>query len=170
MKQREIKFRDKTKKVFVDPKDYSIDGTRHCDQVGELLLDLDGKIRIAIFPCGNGDNSADSVFDPFPGPFVVQQYIGVKDMNDKEIYEGDILVRYATNVQQDRIDGTNIYHNRTDLPRLPFKDVIHAKGIVEYNEPRFELRKETSSESLCFYDGTPYEVIGNIFENSPSNQ
>lgn len=68
------------------------------------------------------------------------QYTGLKDKNNKEIYEGDIL------------KGINYDINRP-------KEFI---GTVEYNWNRFIV----NAKGFPLYDiNTTLEVIGNIYEN-----
>lgn len=59
----------------------------------QWYLDMDGKIRFAEYPQGNGDNAADSVFIPINNQNIVdiEHCTGCKDKNDKLIFEGDIV-------------------------------------------------------------------------------
>lgn len=79
--------------------------------------------------------------------YILMQFIGLKDKNGKEIYEGDILI---------------------------CPDLIERYGQVNYRQEvcSFELliKEQTSKTSVKFYnytldDVTKFEVIGNIHEN-----
>lgn len=74
-----------------------------------------------------------------PNDFVVQQFTGLRDRNDKEIFEGDI-VNYISGVGS-MIDGV-------------------GKGIIEFDEGCFGIDKYPLFN--C-YEGN-LEIIGNIFE------
>ena len=84
-----------------------------------------------------------------------QQCTGLKDKNEKLIYEGDI-VKYA----------------EYDWSDIAFKDWEQEIGKVvwggNHDYPAFDLEKhnfECNSFAHIFNDGWTIEVIGNIYEN-----
>lgn len=85
-------------------------------------------------------------FENSPNPLILMQYTGLKDKNEAEIYEGDIL----RNVDNPFVD------------KLPFK--------VEWNEyygAWFWRSLEGEFGTDHFYQSiaSDCEVIGNIYEN-----
>ena len=90
---RELKFRvwDKANNKFINP--FKFEWDDYYKTTGMVLLDFNGKIRIAEFSSGNGDNSASSVYSEVDNPdnYIIQQYTGCNDAFGKEIYEDDIV-------------------------------------------------------------------------------
>lgn len=85
---------------------------------------------------------------------IEMQYIGLKDKNEKEIYEGDI-VEWKTQ----EFSGKNY-------------DVIRAIeyiGEVRYIAPHYEIFPGTNFyceyEDYALFDWNELEIIGNIYEN-----
>ena len=72
-------------------------------------------------------------------PKTVGQYIDWEDKNDKEIYEGDILMTKD-------LDTNNVYI-----------------GVVDYNNASFYI--ESDLISLYRWDDYEVEIIGNIHDN-----
>lgn len=75
---------------------------------------------------------------------IYQQYIGMKDKNDKEIYEGDI-VSYV-----ERLDEHG--------------DKAIYTGVITYNN-RYAAWSISDSVLFSDYGVSNIEIIGNIFEN-----
>lgn len=93
-------------------------------------------------------------FDTEDENFVIQQFIGQLDKNNKEIYEGDILRFYTSNYEG------------------ALNRELH--GRVEYNSmlARFNIVVLETYIDGCynFLECSEMEIIGNIFENTTENR
>lgn len=124
---REIKFRawDKVKQIWCN---YKID---------------DGTVYFM-------DNDTGCLYRNYPGKyenFDLMQYIGLKDINNVEIYEGDIV--------------------KLSKENSDFKEI----GVVKFDENKASYVLETQDDDISYnisyynYHKVYYRVIGNIYEN-----
>ena len=105
-----------------------------------IIISLDGKVKEVFFGEINGEEP----------DCIIQQFTSLKDKNNKEIYEGDIV----------------------KCPDLNPPEYTNTLSIVEYHASCFCYRDISSNKIEPIYgfirlseqddDG---EIIGNIFEN-----
>ena len=96
------------------------------------------------------DNDTGCLYRNYPGKyenFDLMQYIGIKDINNIEIYEGDIV--------------------KLSKENSDFKEI----GVVKFDENKASYVLETQDDDLSYnisyynYHKVYYRVIGNIYEN-----
>jgi uncharacterized phage protein (TIGR01671 family) len=133
---REIKFRfwNKIARRFQPASKYAIDGEGKLISYDYEMMAFDDPVDFS--------NTC----------IVAQQYTGLKDKNDKEIYEGDILKCKGFNGMFDEV---GFYYNGS---------VKHT--IVKSGESQIDNLRFSESQIAGFaYIPINREVVGNIFEN-----
>ena len=96
----------------------------------------------------NCDNKFDGEFEPNDDEFIPLQYTGLKDINGKEIYEGDILT------------GGAVVEYFDDLV-WDSSGSIHSGFYCE----KWTDENSDYTEMIWHYGFRECEVIGNIYEN-----
>lgn len=119
----------------------------------EWVLTLDGQLKFLVYSCGNNDNSSDITYDVIDDNiYVIQQYIGIKDKNGNNVYEGDII--------RQSIKNRSAEFQSKLLWEVKFFADISCFGIVTGN--CFQTFEDIFTDDDVNWE---IEVIGNIFEN-----
>lgn len=87
-----------------------------------------------------GSGFSDINNQPEPGRYELMQYIGLKDKNGKEIFEGDIVHAYS--------EGARLI------------------GVIEYFDNAYCIKDRNGIYNALWINAEHYEVVGNIWEDS----
>jgi len=94
--------------------------------------------------------------------FVVQQFTGIEDKNDKDVYDGDIIT--ITDDVEGR-EPCSPTHEETSEPMEVYWDIEwngwKARRVPSYNKDIFETRGLPRK-----YENDKLEILGNILEHS----
>ena len=131
---REIKFRvwDKLSERMI---------YHHNDNQQHFIIDLNGRFH----NLQNGSGGDD---------YVIQQYTGLTDNNDKEIYEGDILIYKSGSIPTTGVIGQVLYEADEGGYIFQWKRIRKRKGRGQDYK---NLNCDVAFESV---------IVGNIFEHS----
>ena len=144
---------DKVNNKFINPFRFEYDN--YYKDTGMVLLDFNGKIRIADYSSGNGDNSASSVYSEINNPdnYVIQQYTGLNDKDNNAIFDGDLVELHTAANDH----AKNLKDNHYGLYEIYWDRKYKLKEI----KPNWFL-KVIDNDFASF---NIMKVVGNVFEN-----
>ena len=134
---REIKFRAKTRQIHFPSK--WVYGYYYYDEV----------LQDHVITSSSSEKGVKT--DWGIDPETLGQYIGRKDKNGVEIFEGDVV---DANFERQEDFDPNCYEGEGSW-----------RGIITYKGSGYIIKRDGYSPSCSNYDIIEFEVIGNIYEN-----
>lgn len=112
----------------------------------------------------NENGIGEFVFKQHPEGYTIQQYIGMKDCNNVEIYEGDIIENTTSYEEycSPAVVSMSVYEEVQWAMFIKFQKIETCYEVLKQNFNGIDLYEELP---MSYFHKNSYKVIGNIFEN-----